>query len=278
MAHVSAGPALHSATSLERQVLVAPQWTLWGSLLFVATIFAARRISGGLVEPLSGAGLISMAAVLALAAAAVRATWPGAGISLLSAQHAVLSTELWNSAIDRRRLVAPLAFFAVPGISTIVLLAAVTVSGSSLAGSLTAWLVLIGAEATTWRMLFRRPIRTSLPATDASEDAEEAEFPLGLVQQVTRVLNDVGGESIHAVLRAAIPAGDRYAAIHVAFCPPLDGAPELTAHALENAADVQVTQAESYGARVEVRLPEPAAADDAVLVELIGSVKAAQSA
>lgn len=71
---------------------------------------------------------------------------------------------------------------------------------------------------------------------------------------------------------------DRLAIIHLAFCPPLAERPELTAHALDmDEADVRITQAETFGARLEVRLPAVAQAERSFLIEVLGSAATAKS-
>jgi hypothetical protein len=73
------------------------------------------------------------------------------------------------------------------------------------------------------------------------------------VQQVTRV-READRESIHALVQVEFAGGDQLAVVHLAFCPPLDAAPELAAHAMEaEDVEVKVTQGETFGARIEAR-------------------------
>ena len=75
------------------------------------------------------------------------------------------------------------------------------------------------------------------------------------------------------MLRAEIPAGDRLAILHIAFCPPLDAQPELAAHALDaDDAEVRITQAETFGARLEVSVPKPVTEGRRLVVEVVGAV------
>jgi len=106
---------------------------------------------------------------------------------------------------------------------------------------------------------------------DVVLEETEVEIPIGLVQQVTRVREE-GRESIHALVQAEIAAGDRMAVVHLAFCPPLEATPELTAHAVEaEDAEVKLTQAETFGARIEVRLGAAVKEPCGVIVEVIGA-------
>jgi hypothetical protein len=105
----------------------------------------------------------------------------------------------------------------------------------------------------------------------SSDDEPTDAVPANVTQQLTRVREADGNESLHGLVRAEIAAGDRIAAVHLAFCPPLDGAPELTAHAIDaDDAEVRITAAHSYGTRLEVRLNAVAAVERVVLVEVLG--------
>jgi hypothetical protein len=230
--------------------LAAARSALLDSLALVAVVLLARRFSGALVQPLGGGSLIAVAILGGVAAAIVR----------LTERQSFLHSAF--------RIPHSAFLFALPGLAAVLLLAAVTVSGSPVLGVLASWFLLVAAEGATWLLVLRKPVTRGAVV----EADESVEFPPGLVQQVTRVLDD-GVETVHAVLRAQIEAGDRQAIVHVAFCPPLAMTPELTAHAIDSEAEVKITQAESFGARLEVRLPAEACAEQAVLVELLGSVK-----
>ena len=91
------------------------------------------------------------------------------------------------------------------------------------------------------------------------------------MQQLTRHRTESGGESIHAILRASCEPGDARVVIHLTFCPPLARAPKLAAYPIDDSgAEAAIALAESYGARIELRLPRPAAAGDQVLLEVVG--------
>jgi hypothetical protein len=61
--------------------------------------------------------------------------------------------------------------------------------------------------------------------------------------------------------------------VHIAFCPPLAARPALTAHAMdEQEAEVKLTKAETFGMRIDVRLPRVKDQARCVLVEVIGVV------
>lgn len=234
-----------------RQAVQAAAHALLAVLLGLALVMFTRRIGGAFVQPLPGLTLVVVAIALGLTAAVVRLpAVPRAGHLL----------------------------FALPGLAVILILAALTLAGTPAAAIAVAWFVVIASEAASWLAPYhskieRRPLPRSIAnRAEVGAVAEcEPELPTGLIQQLTRVREE-DRESLHAILLAEIPANDRQAALHIAFCPPLDAAPELTAHALDaDDADVRITQAESFGARIEVRLPAVSAEPRTILVEVLGS-------
>ena len=118
----------------------------------------------------------------------------------------------------------------------------------------------------------RRLIKCQLSSV-STEEVAEPEIPQGLVQQMMRVVED-GCESIHGLVKADVAANDRLAIIHIAFCPPLGERPELSAHALDcDDAEIRLTQVESFGARLEARLPAVSDAPRSLIIEILGSAK-----
>ncbi len=100
-------------------------------------------------------------------------------------------------------------------------------------------------------------------------DATEAGVPL---QQITRYRAPDGTQAIHGTLLAEFAAGERTATLFVAFCPPFERIPTVDVEAVDNAfADAKVTQLLHNGVQIDVRLPQPAAGDDTVTVELMAA-------
>jgi hypothetical protein len=92
------------------------------------------------------------------------------------------------------------------------------------------------------------------------------------LQQLTRVRNTEGIESIHGTLTADIAAGQRHATLHVGFCPPLEGQPTVEVEVLDGPdATAKVVQAFAHGARFELRLAEPAEDACRVAIEFAAS-------
>ncbi|MCI0357824.1 MAG: hypothetical protein L0211_04970 [Planctomycetaceae bacterium] len=243
----TAGANLQSAAApaISRQLAEAVWWTAAVLAIALSALLLLRRLGGAIINPLSGTEFVAAAAVLTLLVFALQ----------LAAQH-------------QRVAVVVLALAAVVG------LAAITIPGTPPWSACLSWFGLVTAQSavlvTNWRHA-RVPRHSSIRAA-VVEEYEEA-ISEQLVQRIARERTPGGGESIHALVRATCPPGDQTAVVHVAFCPPLDAAPRLTAHVLDDSgAETRITLAESYGARIEVRLPHAAPTARTVLVEVLGSV------
>ncbi|MBX3434254.1 MAG: hypothetical protein KF847_13105 [Pirellulales bacterium] len=90
-----------------------------------------------------------------------------------------------------------------------------------------------------------------------------------LLQQLFRVRDEQGVESVYGTVSAEFVPGQRHAVLHVGFCPPLERVPEVEAEASEGPdARIKVLQAYAHGVRLEVRLQEPARQPSRVTVDL----------
>ncbi len=89
-----------------------------------------------------------------------------------------------------------------------------------------------------------------------------------IVQQFVRRQGVDGGETIEGLLRAHVARGQRHATAHVAICPPLGRVGECFAEACDGPpSSVKVAQLLAHGVRFEIKLDEPAAEADSVVVE-----------
>ena len=279
--------------AVQQQLVVASLWMVLALAIAVAALLVVRRISGVFQQPLGSAAIVLLAVVAELAVLLYRQLAIRAGLTLV--QYSTLSTQ--NSVV-----------YILPSALVLAALLSLTIPGTTLFGLLLAWIIVLAGETTQLHFHFRPiwdpalppppplapPIPTPPPLPSATvsklveiEPAEsecpdlegdEPEIPAGLIQQLTRVRED-DHESIHALVQAKIHANDRQAILHLAFCPPLADKPELTAHALDcDDADVRITQAETFGTRLEVRLPAVSGSEHNLVVEILGSVKATKSA
>jgi hypothetical protein len=234
---------------LDAKLIVATSWAVvvaW--LCALAVWLVARRLAGALDQPASGSAILAAATALWLLVAALRSISP---------------------------LAVPFAFM-LPGLAAIFTLLALTGPIASRPEVGLVWVLVICAEAAMWRLL-GPPVsfgaRRAAGSSDAEQGSEEGGVPAGLVQRLIRT-REGGSESIHALVEVVIPQGDTQGAVHVAFCPPLNGQPTLSAHAINaDEAEVRITTAETYGARLEVRLRESPLQPCSVVVEIFGSAR-----
>jgi len=241
-----------------------PLAVLWIGL---PLLFALRRLAGAVREPLPSLALLIVALL------AVGMTW-----CLRAAAGRYLARAIPAASPPRAAWLTALGF-GLPALPALVLLASLTLPETALWAATLAWLLFVAGEAAAWAAVL---VRSSPPGQSAQRlppneaaaavhptEVPEEEVPPGLLQQVTRVAA-ADGESLHALLRVSVPRGDSVAVAHLAFCPALAAAPLLTAHAVDAAADVRLTHVETFGARLEVRLPQPAAAPQSLLIEVVG--------
>jgi hypothetical protein len=246
---------------------------LWANalalLVMAAALLMARRMAGAFAEPLPGGWLVVAALLL------VGVVW------LLRRINPVLGTEYLVLSTPKSRT----AGAAIPGLAAALVLVAITLPGTPGLAVAVAWFLFIVAEAATWlpQLLRRNPMRiadrqrgVAMPQEGSEEQLES--IPDAVVQQITRERTPEGDEAIHAVLRVPMEAGDNLAVAHLAFCPPLPGEPTLAAHVLDDSgAEPRITLAQSFGARIEVRMSRAGQSAASALIEVIGTARAEAS-
>jgi hypothetical protein len=242
------------------------------ALCCLAILLALRRLTGALVRPLGPAVLVVCAAIVLSAGVAAR---------LL-----VNRFTAWRHGTELVHIAATLA---------LVLLAwSVSLPGSNPAALGLVWIAALLPEVAArlpwrrWRgLLAARGERTRIcqamldnsrqphakqPESLSLEHAEELEHDEGLEQeaaevdelepsdyhillQLTRSRDNQGQESVTGWCRVPFASGQRQAASHLAFCPPLGHAPRLEVEQLDGPpARIKVGQALAYGARIELKL------------------------
>jgi hypothetical protein len=258
----------------------APAMVLAGVALFasMAGLLLARRAAGAFESPLSFAELVATAALVSSVMASLRVLW--------AAQAArPVPRWLW------------LSVHAALSVALLALGAAVSVPGTRPAAGIVFWLLLATGEAAGWflarawpRLRHRaraapqsakRPRRMGIPSARAAA-AEGASAlvdeplaaalvaPIGeeIQQHLLRCRTADGGELVRGRLRAAFRVGQRTAAAHVAFCPPLAGVPALSSRQVEGPpARIKHGQVLSHGARFDIKLAEPIDMPAAVVIE-----------
>lgn len=224
-------------------------------LLGVACLLFVRRLSGELLQPLTGPALVSVGMLLAVVASLLR------------------------MGSSRR---ARLALLLLPEIAFVLLAFSLSLPGTPLWSLVVFWAVLIGEEGGWWLVTWRSgrllpQRRTLLPGNATTIDyhrsspqptiEQEVELPPEVSQQITRAVQE-GDEVLFGRLRCRFESGDRLQSIHVAFCPPLPTAPQMTAHQIEGpSATIKTAEVETYGARLDVRLARTARQESNVAIE-----------
>ena len=111
--------------------------------------------------------------------------------------------------------------------------------------------------------------RDIVAITAESPGSRASEHDQQLLQQIFRIRNAAGQETIYGTLRADFERGQRNASLYLGFCPPLAHPPRVEAEPVDGpAATLKVVQALAHGARVDLRLDRPASAECHVLVDL----------
>ena len=243
-----------------------------GLLIGVALVIAQRRLAGALENPLDVAALLSTGLLAATAAGGIRVGWrsqPAQGI----ATHADWIVMLSTSA------------------ALIALATALCTAGTPIAGFAVFWTLLAAEEGWAWHRFVSRRAgsiswgawrwlrwdRPQKPAPHAPRRPAAAdEIPADDVsQQLIRSRAADGAEELSGWLRPAFAAGQRTGSIHVAFCPPFAGAPELAVEQIEGPeARIKTAQLLPYGVRLDLKLA--AAADQPTTVLLQFSARTAR--
>jgi len=253
-----------------RQLPTAISLALLGLVLGLAAVLVIRRLSGALVSPLSGGAILLVALIVESTILLYRSFSSCAEYSVLSTQY----FGRWQHSLPPRAVFS----LITPEVAALAILASLTIRGTPAWGLILAWLLLISTESIPWLLHYRpglintRWLHVLRPTVAPPAESEQPEIPCGLVQQLTRT-REGNRESIHAIVQADIAANDHLAVVHLSFCPPLAAPPQLSAYALDaDDAEIRITQAETFGTRLEVRLPAAKETPRTLLVEVLGSV------
>jgi hypothetical protein len=236
---LSRAPALAGGDFLVRGRHVAGALAS-GSLFAAAALVVLRRGAGALGVPLAPPEAVAAAAGLFVMALAARFLANG-GLRLrtTAAGHAAVS----------------IAVVAAAG--------ALSIPGAEQASLAALWITVVAEEAIGWGIFLRRGRdgaggcqvgQTGLPRR-SQRQARSART----VQRLVRTVAADATEEIDGRLVARIAPGQRTEYLHVAFCPPLARTPELTWEQVEGPpARIKPGQVLAFGARLDIKLDEPA--------------------
>lgn len=261
-----------------------------GSAIAAAMVPPWRRFAGALTEaPTTAAAAACVVAWMLPVAIGLAVLGFGRRPTVGDALRRGRSAPFASS---RRRLAAGGSCAAAA-----VMAASLTLPGTAVGARIVLWLpaallfcVAVGRPTTLdrdsglVRVFRRRTPRDADPAPDARTvgRAEEARFGAlereppapraqgdgeSLIAMLERRSTPGGGESIAGRLAARFEPGRQTQSLHVSFCPPLQTTPKVE-WSLEGEyeAEVRLVQRLPYGARFDVRLPEPA--EDALVFTL----------
>ena len=249
---------------------------LTGMFVCAAIVLALRRISGALVNPLSIAMLVPTGFLAALSALGIR--------------------MLWRHSPDRRASSrGDLIMDILLGASLPIFAAALSLPGTNAWGLACFWLLIAAFEIWAWGPRAGQWLRLPRHAKTGPEKfridqaqsvaahiepvsalpgaiSDSLTAPLwpakGVTQQLTRSTTAQGGDLLCGALRLDLAAGQRTGNLHVAFCPPFAGTPEITAAQVDGPeARIKIAQLLPYGVRMDVKLIAPSDEPTGVLVQ-----------
>jgi hypothetical protein len=221
---------------LESQPLVSPRGVAGvvigalASLVLMALLLIARRVSGGITADLP----LGILAATALAALAI----------LIGTRMLWRRTFCDGTAVD--------AWIGWGGSAAMVLLAIGMSFPAQRAEDWIVWLPVLVVDQVVRRRLFESrdkfQVELKIAKPQAALQAEQ-------IQHLVRSRYVDGAETVHATLRADFVSGQRTATVYVGFCPSLASRPELTVEVASGpAAEFKIVQAFPHGARIDVRL------------------------
>jgi hypothetical protein len=223
------------------------------ALVAVAAVFVVvRRLAGALNTPLGAFPLVVAGLLLAVLAWTARAP------------------------IHRGR---SLAAGILISLAVLALAVSLSLRGSHPVALLLFWTAIVGGELLAWRKMLPlrwpagkdlpvRPPLAPLPADgDLSAESEPLQPEADILQQLTLRATAEGGQELSGWLRVRLVAGQRMGSLHVAFCPSFAEMPRVQAEAVSGPdCRIKAAQVLPYGARLDVKLDEPATSDENVLV------------
>ncbi|MCH8923331.1 MAG: hypothetical protein IIA67_09325, partial [Planctomycetes bacterium] len=225
-------------------------------LVLAAMLILWRRLAGQLQQPLPAGVLISCGLVIAALAMAIRLLWMQCRLSSLR-----------------------LVILALPAAALLLIAASLSLPQHG-PGTLAAFWAIVALEEAASIGLFYRPAfvpagrKAPSPRSEQDDKEDHAEdqperhvrfdppqqpaphFPAADVyQQTTRGKDAQGSDVMSGYARADFAAGQRFAAVHLAFCPPFAREPSIAVHQADGPpVRIKPTQQAAFGTRLELKL------------------------
>lgn len=246
----------------------------------VAKPLRRKRILQTLVAVRASTGLLVLAALLLIArraggALAIAPNWQTAALCSL-AVVLLIAASRWaeRAAFGDCDMELPGVFLLASALEPLVqtIAAAVIAAALSLPRCTTTTIAILWAPCVGlvgWGLVQRfRPIARDEAAVLGSSVAASESLAADASLILTRSVTTDGSDVCRGTARAEFVVGQRTAAIHLAFCPPFTKVPKLEVDVVDDSgATVKVGQALPYAARIDVKLPQPAAAKLNVAVQ-----------
>jgi hypothetical protein len=242
------------------------------ALVLLGILVVARRLAGAAMRPAPAVLVLTVAGVVGMYSWLSRRAWREAGPPLAPAlQRPILDAVIgWG-----------------PSLALVLLTLGLSMPFARVVDWLV-WAPLWIADF-RWRRSFfgtppRHDARTSVApsstaafkphfvASKATGEVGETSGDCMLVQQLARYRDAEGRESISGVVCAEFAEGQRAADLYIGFCPPFFTTPTIDLDQSGGPpARIVAGQSLPHGARIEVRLNEPAAARGIVQVDVFAT-------
>jgi hypothetical protein len=247
-----------------------------GLFASAALLFACRRLSGALVNPLPTILLIPSGLLAGVSALGIRTLWQ-------RSSHRKAPSH-GNLVLD-----------VLLGASLLIFAAALCLPGTNAWGLGFFWLFIAAEEIWAWQPRAMSWLRRSWSKKGAIRqvrvDAAQSAVPhvapaetstaavaalltspawpaKDVTQQLIRSVAGDGSDTLSGWLRLDFAPHQRIGNLHVAFCPPFAGMPELTVTQIEGPqARIKIAQLLPYGARLDLKLITFSEAPASVLVQ-----------
>ena len=238
---------------------------LLAALLVCAAMLLARRLAGGLAQPLP-----PLAYLGALAAAAILA-FGAHGLPPIGARRNGLPRAFF-----KKHKAAQLVRW-LPSAAIVTCAATLSVSGTAVVALSGGWSLVVAEEVVAWQR--RRhgaagtkhkpaPVqpqaRPAIETTTSAAAVETRSWPVPpvvasssptVLQQLTREKTADGLDRLWGWLQTSFEPGERTALVHVAFCPPFAETPKISVRPSAGPASrIKPSQVLAHGVRLELKL------------------------
>jgi hypothetical protein len=223
----------------------------------VSAWLLVRRVTGAIQQPLHPGGLVLLTLALIAVCSAVRLAPP------IATRQA------------RWRWIR-LASVAVIDVCAVVVATALSLPGTSPVALSLLWCSLVVTLIVLWSITVVRRARGqqdsgSPPPTATGvtgQQRAEASLPSEVSQQMTRSVDWQGRDTFQGLFRVCFRPDERTQSVHIVFCPPFANRPATQVRQRSGPqVSIKPAEVQTYGMRLELRLPAPVDQPVAVTLE-----------